>query len=143
MKLAKKLNYINIFIYFYLLISIFLLCYTFYRAELIYKGEQFSYYYKYYLIFISSTVFWSITLFFKKKFFIIVSFSCFIFLLYFYETISFFTPSILKLKFMKSITKETLVKTQLEEGNKYYVIENLKKKRKYRSGPINISQGTF
>ena len=98
MKLLKNLNYTNIFIYFYLLISIFLFCYTFYRAEIIYKGEQFSYYYKYYSIFIFSIAFWFIVLLFKRSFLIIVSASCFVFLLYFYETISFFTPSILKLK---------------------------------------------
>ena len=128
MKSTKKLNYINIFIYFYLLISIFLFCYTFYRAEIIYKGEQFSYYYKYYLIFIFSAIFWSIALFFKKNFLIIVSATCFVFFLYFYETVSFFTPSILKLKLIKSMSKKTLVETQLGEGSKYYVIENLKKK---------------
>ena len=128
MKLSKKLNYTNIFIYFYLLISIFLFCYTFYRAEIIYKGEQFSYYYKYYSIFIFSIAFWFIVLLFKRSFLIIVSASCFVFILYFYETISFFTPSILKLKIIKSMTKETSVKTQLKEDSKYYVIENLKKK---------------
>ena len=122
-----KTDYINIFTYIYLLISIFLFCYTFYRAEIIYEGKQFSYYYKYYLIFIIATIFWFFVIFLKRKVFIIVIATSFVFLLYFYETISFFKPSILKLSFMKSINKETLVNSKLGEESKYEVIQNLQK----------------
>ena len=124
-----KTDYINIFTYIYLLISIFLFCYTFYRAEIIYEGKQFSYYYKYYLIFIIATIFWFFVIFLKRKVFIIVIATSFVFLLYFYETISFFKPSILKLSFMKSINKETLVNSKLGEESKYEVIQNLKRSK--------------
>ena len=124
-----KTDYINIFTYIYLLISIFLFCYTFYRAEIIYEGKQFSYYYKYYLIFIIATIFWFFVIFLKRKVFIIVIATSFVFLLYFYETISFFKPSILKLSFMKSINKETLVNSKLGEECKFEVIQNLKRSK--------------
>ena len=112
MKISKSFNFISIFVYLYLLIFIFLLCYTFYRAEFIYSGDQFSYYYKYYLIFIFGTIFWFIVLFLKKKkkVQIITVVTSLFFLLYFYETVNFFAPSILNLNFMKLINKEAFIR---------------------------------
>ena len=119
MKLYKVFSYTSIFVYLYLIISIFLLCYTFYRAEFVHGGNQFSYYYKYYLIFIFGTFFWFAVLFIKekKKSQILILVTSLIFLLYFYETIRFYAPTI-----FKSIP----IKSQLDEKTKYDVIQELK-----------------
>ena len=119
MKLYKVFSYTNIFVYLYLIISIFLLSYTLYRAEFVHGGNQFFYYYKYYLIFIFGTFFWFGVLFIKEKKksqFVILATSI-IFLLYFYETVRFYAPAILK-----SIPN----KSQLNEKTKYDVIQDLK-----------------
>ena len=119
MKLSKGFNYTNILVYSYLTIFIFLFCYTFYRAEFVHNGNQFSYYYKYYLIFIFGVFFWFTVLFLKKKkkLQIVTLCTSLIFLLYFYETIRFFAPTILK-----SIP----VKSQLDKKTKHDVIQELK-----------------
>ena len=44
--------------YFFIFLSLFLLLYTFYRAEIIYESNQFTYYLKYYSIFLISLIFW-------------------------------------------------------------------------------------
>ncbi len=119
MKLSKEFNYTNLFVYLYLAIFIFLLCYTFYRAEFIHSGSQLTYYYKYYLIFIFSVIFWFIVLFLKKekKIQIVTQVTILIFLLYCYETVRFFGPTI-----FKSIPS----KTQSNEKTKQEVIQDLK-----------------
>ncbi len=117
MKLSKGFNYINILVYLYLTIFIFLFCYTFYRAEFVYNGDQFSYYYKYYLIFTFGVFFWFIVLFLKKKLQIVILSTSIIFLLYFYETIRFFGPM---------IHKSFPIKSQLEKKTKHDVIQELK-----------------
>ena len=119
MKLYRGFNYTNILVYLYLIIFIFLFCYTFYRAEFVHNGNQFLYYYKYYLIFVFSVFFWFGVLFLKKKkkLQIVTLFTSLIFLLYFYETIRFFGPTILK-----SIP----IKSQLDKKTKYDVIQELK-----------------
>jgi len=106
-------------VYLYLIIFIFLFCYTFYRAEFVHNGNQFSYYYKYYLIFFFGAFFWFMVLFFKKKkkLQIVVLFTGLIFLLYFYETIRFFAPTILK---------SFPIKSQLAKKTKHDVIQELK-----------------
>ena len=125
----KKSNLTNLLGYLYLAIFIYLFCYTFYRAEFVYEGNQFSYYFKYYLIFIFGICFWILVLFFNKKLQIVIAATIFLFLLYFYETLNFFAPSILKLEIMKFINKETLIVSQLKERNKYDVIQDLKKSK--------------
>jgi len=65
----------------------------------------------------------------KKKLQIIITATIFLFLLYFYETLNFFAPSILKLEIMKFINKESLIVSQLEEKSKYDVIQDLKKRK--------------
>jgi len=65
----------------------------------------------------------------KKKLQIIITATIFLFLLYFYETLNFFAPSILKLEIMKFINKESLIVSQLEEKSKYDVIQDLKKSK--------------
>ena len=67
MSFFKKFNLTNLLVYLYLAIFIYLFCYTFYRAEFVYDGNQFSYYYKYYLIFIFGICFWILVLFFNRK----------------------------------------------------------------------------
>ena len=120
MKFSKNLNYINKLVYLYLFISIFLLCNTFYRAEFVHNGEQLNYYYKYYLIFLLNVIFWFAVLFFvnheKKKLILILS-SSLVFLLYFYETVRFFSPTILNYNIVKVDSKKT---TKLD------IIEKLK-----------------
>ena len=98
MKLYKNINYTSIFVYLYLVISIFLLSYTFYRAEFVYNGNQYFYYYKYYLIFIFAVVFWFLVLFLTKKrrLQIVILATSLIFLLYFYETVRFYSPNLIK-----------------------------------------------
>ena len=88
MNLNKKQNLIKSITCFYLIVSLLLFIYTFYRAEFIYNGKQFSYYYKYYLIFIFSIIFWFIVLFLKKtrKIQTIIGATTLIFLLYSYES---------------------------------------------------------
>ena len=124
MSFTKKFNLTNLLVYLYLAIFIYLFCYTLYRAEFIHNGNQLSYYYKYYLIFIFGIFFWISVLFLKKKLQIVIIATILLLLLYFYETLTFFEPSILKLKIMKSINKETLIISQLGEKNKYDVIQD-------------------
>jgi len=138
----KKFNLASLLAYLYLAIFIYLFCYTFYRAEFVYEGNQFSYYYKYYLIFIFGICFWILVLFFKKKLQIVITATIFFFLLYFYETLSFFAPSILKLEIMKFINKEALIVSQLEERSKYDVIQDLKKSKNIEVVP-SIFPKTF
>ena len=129
MSFTKKFNLTNLLVYLYLTIFIYLFCYTLYRAEFIHNGNQFSYYYKYYLIFIFGIFFWISVLFLKKKLQIVIIATILLLLLYFYETLTFFAPSILKLKIMKSINKETLIISQLGEKTKHDVIQDLKKRK--------------
>ena len=129
MSFTKKFNLTNLLVYLYLTIFIYLFGYTLYRAEFIHNGNQFSYYYKYYLIFIFGIFFWISVLFLKKKLQIVIIATILLLLLYFYETLTFFAPSILKLKIMKSINKETLIISQLGEKTKYDVIQDLKKRK--------------
>ena len=136
----KKYNFTNLLVYLYLAIFIYLFCYTFYRAEFVYDGNQFSYYYKYYLIFIFGICFWILVLFVKKKLQIVITATIFLFLLYFYEILSFFAPSILKLEIMKFINKEALLVSKLEVRSKYDVIQDLMEKKKYRSCSVYISK---
>ena len=119
MKLSKGFNYTSILVYLYLIIFIFLFCYTFYRAEFIHNGNQFLYYYKYYLIFIIGIFFWFIVLFLKqeRKLKIVIQVTILIFLVYCYETVRFFGPTILK-----SIP----IKSGLDEKTKQDVIQELK-----------------
>ena len=128
MSLSKKLNFASILVYLYLTISVFLTCYTFYRAEIVHSGNQFSYYYKYYLIFIFGNFFWFIILFLndKKKMQIIIIISSLCFALYFYETVRFFKPSILKSDFFKALNKEDVIKSKHGEKSKYETIQDLK-----------------
>tara|TARA_Y100000590_G_scaffold465926_1_gene639682 strand:- start:2658 stop:4025 length:1368 start_codon:yes stop_codon:yes gene_type:complete len=120
MNLYEKISYTKLFVYTYLVLFIFLLSYTFYRAEFIHNGNQLPYYFKYYLIFILGVFFWLLVLFLseKNKLIIIILASVIIFLLYFYEIVRFYAPTILK-----SIP----VESQLKEETKHDIIENLKK----------------
>ena len=134
MKFPKNLNNLNNLIYLYLFIFIFLFCYTFYRAEFIHNGEQLNYYYKYYLIFLLNVIFWFSVLFFlnnKKKKLILILASSLIFIFYFYETVRFFSPTLLNLKIVinlkikkinsKQITKLDIIeKIKNETGNEVY-----------------------
>ena len=119
MKLFRRFDLLSISVYLYLIISFFLFCYTLYRAEFIHNGNQFSYYYKYYLIFIIGIFFWFIVLFLKeeKKLQIVIQVTILIFLVYCYETVRFFEPTILK-----SIP----IKSQLDEKTKLEVIQELR-----------------
>ena len=128
MSLYQKLNFVDLLVYLCLAISVFLTCYTFYRAEIVHSGYQFSYYYKYYLIFIFGNLFWFIILFLnnKRKVQILIIISSLCFLLYFYETVRFFKPSILKLDFFKTLNKEKVIKSNQGEKSKYEVIQDLK-----------------
>ena len=129
MSFFKKSNLTNLLIYLYLTIYIYLFCYTLYRAEFIHSGNQFSYYYKYYLIFIFGIFFWILVLFLKKKLQIVIIVTILLFFLYFYETLTFFAPSIIKLEVFRSINKLTLNTAQLKEKSKYDVIQDLKKSK--------------
>jgi len=119
MSLYEKIKSTTLYVYLYLVLFIFLLSYTFYRAEFIHNGNQLSYYFKYYLIFIVGVFFWFLVLFLneKKKLLVLISATGIIFLLYFYEIVRFYAPGILK-----SIT----VETESNEETKYDVIQDLK-----------------
>ena len=121
MKFYKGFNYTGIFVYLYLIIFIFLLCYTFYRAEFVHSGNQFFYYYKYYLIFIFAVLFWFLVLFFTKKrrLKIVILATSLIFLLYFYETVRFYAPNLIK-------AISTNPQIDQEEKTKHDVIQELK-----------------
>ena len=58
-----KLSFISLF---YLVISIFLLIYTFYKSEIIYDGLKFDFYLKYYLI-SSALIIFSFFSFFLRR----------------------------------------------------------------------------
>ena len=58
MKNKKFVNFFSKINYFFIFLSLFLLLYTFYRAEIIYESNQLKYYLKYYSIFLISLIFW-------------------------------------------------------------------------------------
>jgi hypothetical protein len=128
MKIINKNNFISNLVFLYLLIFIFLLSYTFYQAELVHKGNQFSYYKKYYLIFSSTILFWVFSLFLnKKKKLVIIYFSTsIIFILYFYETIRFYAPAINESKIMKLINNENKIEPKINKDSKINIINELK-----------------
>ena len=80
-------QFVKFLVLIFLLLSLLILVYVFYRSEIVYKGSNFHYYFKYYLFSIGAVVFWTMVLFFKnevKKNLLLFSFS-FIFSLYFLE----------------------------------------------------------
>ena len=113
MNLYKKSNLVKSIVIIYIILFLSLLIYTFYRAEFIYEGKQFNYYYKYYLIFTLGLFFWILTLFLKEfiKIQIIIGSTTLIFLLYFYE--SYLTIST-HLKIEKSKFEMSAIKEKLE-----------------------------
>jgi len=129
MKIFNNKNYITKLVLFYLLISVFLLCYTFFQAEITHDGNQFNYYKKYYLIFIFATLFWFLSLFLndKKKIIVLYFSTTIIFILYFYETLRFYAPEINKSKIMRFISNDTKLAKQIDENSKINIIDELKK----------------
>ena len=96
MKNKKNLNFSTILNCFYIFLSLFLLLYTFYRAQIIHESKQLQYYLKYYLLFLSSLSFWLYVLRIKaqsKIIFLIIG-SFFVFSLYTFELIRFYNISI-------------------------------------------------
>ena len=82
-----KLNLKNLDSYFYLIISFFLLFYTFYRSEIFWDGQK-RFYYKYYYIISFLAIFFSIITFFLSEIFkkyLIISLTSSIFTLYLFE----------------------------------------------------------
>ena len=140
MKIFNKNNFISNLILLYLLTFIFLLCYTFYQAEFEHKGNQFSYYKQYYLIFSSTILFWVFSLFLnnKKKLVIIYFSTSVIFILYFYETIRFYAPAINKSKIIRLINKDSKIETEINKENKISIINELK-----RSKGIDVVPSVF
>ena len=131
MKYIQKLNYTNILVLLYVFLFAFLFTYTYFRAEHVHDGLQFSYYYKYYLLFFAGFSFWFFVLFLNKtkKHIIILFFTSLIFLVYFYETINFYKPLILKSDFIKIFIKEDPFKINMNDKNsKLNIIKNLRKK---------------
>lgn len=122
-----KNHLIELIIYFYILLFFFLLSYTLYNAQVIHKGTQIAYYYKYYLIFIFGLIFWIIILYLNKKLkkFIIIYFSLSIFIMYGYEIGSFYNPNFLKFNFNFSFKNVNLAVEK--ESTKLEVINKLKK----------------
>ena len=94
----QKIKIINFFLkanYFFVFLSLFLLSYTFYRAEIVYASSQFKYYLKYYLIFFTSFIFWILVIkssIEKRIMFSITGFFILIFL-YSFEVIKFYNVS--------------------------------------------------
>ena len=117
----KKNSLLNNVILFYILIFIALLLYTLYRAEIFHHGNQFLYYYKYYLIFSLGVIFWIFTYFLKKKFKIqiVTFFSSLIFLLYVYEVFQYYD---VKINFTKHENKKQI-------NVKQKVIDTIKKSK--------------
>tara|TARA_Y100000590_G_scaffold237044_1_gene266757 strand:- start:1666 stop:3036 length:1371 start_codon:yes stop_codon:yes gene_type:complete len=144
MKLPIRFNFIKISTYIYLSLFIFLFGYTLFRAEFIHEGNQFSYYYKYYLIFIFGIIFWLITLFFneKRKLKIILISTSILFFLYFYESIRFYEPIINEFNFIKNI-KEYSKKTEPKIKSKIDIINELKIKKGINAVPSIFPKALF
>lgn len=123
-----KFKSINTFIYAYILLFLFLLSYTFVRAEIIHEGNQFNYYIKYYSIFILIIIFWIVVLFLNKKFkkIIIIFFSSAIFILYFFEIARFYSPLLNKFNFYKTF-KISVGDEKIKKESKLEIIKRLKK----------------
>ena len=130
MNTKKYINKINIFTFLYLVLSLFLLSYTVYRAEYIHEGDQLSYYYKYYLIFFFGSVFWLLVMFLniKTKLKIILFATSLISLMYFYELIRFYEPIIKEFKIIQFFNKSDIIKNDTIKGSKYEIIQKLKEK---------------
>ena len=125
MKNQKFDNFFSAINYFFIFLSLFLLLYTLYRAEVIYESNQFKYYFKYYLIFSSSFIFWiyiARTNIETKIMFSITGLLILI-LLYTFEIIKFYNFSlnnIFTVKKIEIVTKSEKLKLikKLKETNK-------------------------
>ena len=125
MKNIKFLKFFSAINYFFIFLSLFLLLYTFYRAEVIFESSQFKYYFKYYLIFFISLIFWiyvSRTSIESKTVFSITGLLILI-VLYTFETIKFYNFSLSSFSSSKNI--EILPKSE-----KLKLIEKLEKTNK-------------
>ena len=94
----KSLNIFNILNFFFIILSLFLFLYTFYRAEIFYESKQSNYYLKHYLLFLFSFIFWLCVLRIKtslRKVFL-VSGIYFLFFLYIFELLKFYETNINK-----------------------------------------------
>jgi hypothetical protein len=110
--------------YFFAFLSLFLLSYTFYRAEIVHGSSQFKYYLKYYLIFSTSLVFWIYVIntnIEKRIMFSITGFFVLIFL-YSFEVIKFYNFSINRLSkdninFSNPINEKIVLLQKLNKSN--------------------------
>ena len=120
MKFLKK-----IFPFIFLIISVFLLSYTFYKSEIYWDGTKSQYYLKYYF-FSFSLVLFSIIIFFLKeniREYLLIIFSSIIVTLYFTETYLTFSNEIKKSYLYKKKTGK-----KFDKRTKLQIYEDLKKK---------------
>ena len=121
MKFLKK-----IFPFIFLIISVFLLSYTFYKSEIYWDGTKSQYYLKYYF-FSFSLVLFSIIIFFLKeniREYLLIIFSSIIVTLYFTETYLTFSNEIKKSYLYKKKTGK-----KFDKRTKLQIYEDLKKKK--------------
>ncbi len=120
MKFLKK-----IFPYIFLIISTFLLVYTFYKSEIYWDGTKSQYYLKYYFFSLTLVLF-SIIIFFLKdniKEYLVIIFSSIIVTLYTFETYLTFNNEIKKSYLYKKKTGK-----KFDKRTKLQIYEDLKKK---------------
>ena len=125
MKNKKFVNFFSKINYFFIFLSLFLLLYTFYRAEIIYESNQLKYYLKYYSIFLISFIFWIYVT--RTNIEIRIMFSItgllILILLYSFEIIKFYNFSLNNFFLDKNIQI-------LPKSEKLILLEKLKKKNK-------------
>ena len=124
----KNFNFFKIINYLLILLSLFLITYTFYRAEIVYESKQLNYYLKYYLLFLSSLIFWIFVLWIKnplKKILLINGLSIITFL-YVFEFFKFYNINLNNLVYQKK-------ELSYIKNEKLILLEKLKKEN------INVS----
>jgi len=96
MKKKNFLYFLTIINYFFIFLSLFLLLYTFYQAQIVHEAKQLKYYLKYYILFSSSLIMWIYVTTIKtdSRIVFLMTGSLLIITLYTFEIIKFYNISI-------------------------------------------------
>ena len=96
MKKKNFLYFLTIINYFFIFLSLFLLLYTFYQAQIVHEAKQLKYYLKYYILFSSSLIMWIYVTTIKtdSRIVFLMTGSLLIITLYTFEIIRFYNFSI-------------------------------------------------